>query len=264
MRPLKLAYALLLALVPACTRPALHIGDSRCRSLGPDACRATAGCELAQCSACGGLVSTCYDPDVDAPPRCGATSCPVCDGLDEATCRATDGCAVSTCDACDGVPQYSGCYRPGVDPEPGCSRFGACAPPCRDLKDEASCKGMPGCVADYCSGCTDEGMFFVGCRAPNEMQSPCPLACPRRCSAFKDEASCDAQPDCHPTYHDPGTCDCGQPNCCTRFFECRDGAQVDCVGPARCSATAPYCEGAYVVAYENACYAGCVRKSDCQ
>lgn len=84
-----------------------------------------------------------------------------------------------------------------------------------------------------------------------------------KCSEVTTQAECDARPDCHAVFEDPGTCGCSAPGCCARFKRCATGNTADCVGPALCEMVAPHCELPYVVAYTGLCYEGCVKQDEC-
>ena len=84
------------------------------------------------------------------------------------------------------------------------------------------------------------------------------------CGLAGTQAECDARPDCHPVFMDPGTCGCGAPGCCAHFSVCGNGAQGQCNPvPLACAIVTPYCQTPYVIAYRNNCYEGCVLQSDC-
>lgn len=185
-----------------------------------------------------------------------------CKDLDERTCKQTAGCAVGQCTDCAARNGFAGCYAPATESAPPCPAI-SCAPPCKLLTNEIQCTSRSDCRANTCSGCKGES-FFVGCRGANEAPSPCPLgACAPDCANAADLATCDARPDCHPVFRDPGTCACAQPGCCMMFTACADGAHAACDGMPLCEIPTPYCEGDYVVGHTQTCYEGCVRKSDC-
>ena len=83
------------------------------------------------------------------------------------------------------------------------------------------------------------------------------------CAQVTTQAACDGRKDCHSVFVDPQTCSCAAIGCCTRFSRCAEGAQAQCAGEALCDSILPHCEGAYVVAFANQCYEGCVQKKDC-
>lgn len=92
-----------------------------------------------------------------------------------------------------------------------------------------------------------------------------PEGCPP-CSDLKTQDECTAQAGCHPVFVEPNACGCAPAGCCTLFSRCADGAQAECALPAQftCTVVMPRCDApAYVIAYENGCYSGCVRPSDC-
>jgi hypothetical protein len=84
-----------------------------------------------------------------------------------------------------------------------------------------------------------------------------------KCTEVSTQAECDARPDCHAVFEDPGTCGCASPGCCARFKRCTVGGTADCLGPAMCEMMAPNCELPYVVAYTGLCYEGCVKEDQC-
>lgn len=83
------------------------------------------------------------------------------------------------------------------------------------------------------------------------------------CSEVKTAEACEARADCHPVFADANICDCASPGCCMMFDRCGDGAQADCKGPALCKMMEPPCGTNYVIAYQDACYEGCVSPNDC-
>jgi hypothetical protein len=76
---------------------------------------------------------------------------------------------------------------------------------------------------------------------------------------------CEARPECHSVFQDPGTCGCATVGCCARFSFCADGAEADCTGEqVMCDALTPFCDNpAYVNSYSGFCYEGCVDPKDC-
>jgi hypothetical protein len=198
-----------------------------------------------------------------------------CDGLDQATCTATPGCVPAICSGgCDGrPPQFVGCQVDDGRELCGGTPYCPAPPPRCDGLDQTSCENNPACQADYCYDCTALAPVFTGCRdaslpaqAPN---TPCPNAPPTcthptpGCEA-KEQADCDASPDCHSVYYDAGPCQCATAGCCTYFDHCAPGKAADCAGPATCETDAAVtCEGPYVVSYANGCYEGCVLASEC-
>jgi len=83
------------------------------------------------------------------------------------------------------------------------------------------------------------------------------------CSEVKTEETCAGRADCHPVFVDANVCNCATPGCCMMFDRCADGAHADCKGPALCKMMEPPCGTTYVIAYQESCYEGCVRPTDC-
>jgi hypothetical protein len=110
------------------------------------------------------------------------------------------------------------------------------------------------------AGCTDQATGLPRyCCAP-EFHPDC------GCGAVTTLEACEARPDCHPVFVDPGpaSCTCSAVGCCAEFSRCADGTLVNCVGPAACALPTPYCEEpAYVVSYAGSCFEGCVKPEDC-
>jgi hypothetical protein len=108
----------------------------------------------------------------------------------------------------------------------------------------------------WCPGCTPgTGSCGVGC----------PGAQCRTCAEATTLEECEARPDCHSVFHDPGTCTCGGLGCCAEFLRCADGDLASCEEVnVSCDSVTPYCENpVYVVSYTNTCYEGCVAPKDC-
>jgi hypothetical protein len=183
-----------------------------------------------------------------------------CDGLAPAACAAA-GCYAAYCPGCDAGRTYQGCF-PDARSAGACPLYD-CAPACEGL-DERSCASRPECVYDGCPDC-DGKIIYAQCRARVAPPPPCPaIACAPRCQDELDEAACSARPDCHPVFDDRSAlCDCAAPGCCVTYARCAPG-KPDCKGPALCRAAPPACGGRFVVAYENACYEGCVLAEDCR
>lgn len=84
------------------------------------------------------------------------------------------------------------------------------------------------------------------------------------CMQVATQADCDMHSDCYSVFFDPQTCGCAGAGCCEHFDHCANsngGAQ--CYGGVSCAVATPFCDGAYVVAYRNGCYEGCVNGADC-
>ena len=190
-----------------------------------------------------------------------------CPQLNEAECRARTDCAVSTCGVgCGTGTAFSQCYDPSSEPPPSCPDSGVvCPPPCSALTDEASCTARSDCRANRCPNCNG-GSSFSACVPATTSAIICPaIACPAPCSIATSQESCDARPDCHSVFVDPGTCGCAAVGCCAHFSRCADGKPV-CTPPAAfsCTIAKPYCEApAYVVSYAGGCYEGCVPAAAC-
>ncbi len=108
----------------------------------------------------------------------------------------------------------------------------------------------------WCPGCTPgTGQCGVACTG---------AAC-STCSLAGTLEECEARPECHSVFVDPGTCGCGSVGCCARFSRCADGEQADCLGAnVMCDAMTPFCDNpAYVWSYSGFCYEGCVDPKDC-
>jgi hypothetical protein len=86
------------------------------------------------------------------------------------------------------------------------------------------------------------------------------------CSKLTTLNDCTAQTNCHPVFVDPHDCRCSAIGCCAHFSGCVDGAQADCALPEQfsCTIAMPFCDSpAYVNAYKNGCYDGCVASANC-
>jgi hypothetical protein len=185
-----------------------------------------------------------------------------CRELDAAACAAESACRVQGCPDCRGGSSFHGCVDKDDDELLACPGI-ACLP-CSAYSDEPSCQAA-GCTVGTCPDCQG-GEIFGGCHEPGTKPAPvCPASCPAPCGTL-DEAACSTSSSCHATYQDPGTCACAQPGCCAQFDACVEGDKADCTGPAGCAAPTPLCDGDYVISYTgpNGCYAGCVKKADCQ
>ena len=217
-------------------------------------------------SACGSVLQS-PDSGTDSRTDTGNDGGGVaCRQLGEADCRARTDCAVGMCTAtCGGGSSFVACYDPASETPPPCVGLGiACPAPCSSLTDEASCAARFDCRANYCPGCNGAS-FFTGCSQPTDHALVCPaIACPAPCSIATTQELCDARPDCHSVFVDPGTCGCASVGCCARFSQCADGKAV-CAPPSiTCKVVKPYCEGpAYVVSYTGSCYEGCVPAAAC-
>jgi hypothetical protein len=209
-------------------------------------------------SACGSVLQA-PDSGTDARTDCGQ--------LNEAACRARTDCAVGTCEgACGGPSGFFGCYDPSREPPPSCPDSGVvCPAPCSALTDAASCAARADCRANSCPTCDGSSSFFT-CVPIATSAILCPaIACPAACSIMTTQASCDARPDCHSVFVDPGTCGCAAVGCCAHFSACATGKAM-CTPPAQvtCKIVTPYCEGpAYVLSYTSNCYEGCVPAAAC-
>jgi hypothetical protein len=108
----------------------------------------------------------------------------------------------------------------------------------------------------WCPGCTP-GTGSCGVACTGAACSECSFA-----STFEE---CEARPECHSVFVDPGTCGCATVGCCADFSHCADGAQADCLGAqVMCDAMTPFCDNpAYVLSYSGFCYEGCVDPKDC-
>jgi hypothetical protein len=92
----------------------------------------------------------------------------------------------------------------------------------------------------------------------------CPASAPP-CGSVTTASDCMNRADCHSIYR-LGLCDCL--NCCCPTFQACASGKADCKGPVACTVPPPDCDipgcnGQYTASVGNACYAGCVRKSDC-
>jgi hypothetical protein len=195
----------------------------------------------------------------------GGDAAQACKGLDEAHCAARPGCARGSCPICiGGASAFAGCYDPALEGGPPCPAI-ACAP-CAGL-DQLTCAARTDCQVNTCLGCA--GPVFTHCAQPGDPSLPCPAyACPAPppCSQVTTLDACEARSDCHSVFVDPGICDCIAVGCCAHFSACADGDRARCAAPATlaCKAPTPFCESpAYVVAYTNVCYEGCVQSKDC-
>jgi hypothetical protein len=190
----------------------------------------------------------------------------LCRQLNEADCRVRTDCAVGRCaSACGGGSSFAGCYDPASETPPPCVGLGiACPAPCSSLTDEAACTARSDCHANTCPGCNGT-TFFTGCSLATDQAGGCPaIACPAACSTMTTEESCDARPDCHSVFVDPGTCRCATIGCCARFSRCADGKAVCTSSQVACEIVTPHCEApAFVVSYTTSCYEGCVRAAAC-
>jgi hypothetical protein len=189
---------------------------------------------------------------------------------DRDSCVADPACGEEDCPGCNSERVFAVCYDRGGSLPPA----NHCAPPvCNtacDGLDEATCHTRPDCRPDYCPSCTPGQPAFVGCSpvlgAPPGM---CPLPnCPASappCGSVTNVSDCMNRADCHPVYEYFG---CACANCCCMAFHACASGKADCKGPTTCTLPEPACDdplcgGKYAVAYANACYAGCVLKSDC-
>ena len=109
-------------------------------------------------------------------------------------------------------------------------------------------------------GCTDQATALPRYCCPPEFYAGC------ACAQATTLEACEARPDCHSVFTDPGpeTCRCSEIGCCAQFSRCTEGALANCAGPAICDSVTPYCdEPAYVLAHVDACFEGCVKPEDC-
>ena len=197
------------------------------------------------------------DAEADAPHDTGGNPC---HGLTEVQCGANSMCAAGTCGGCNGGPSYSGCYQTSTEHAPPCPGF-VCPAPCVGLA-EAACLARTDCRTDYCPSC--QSKTFARCAAPSDGAPACPpAACPLPCAQVTTLDACEARPDCHSVFQDPGTCGCAGSGCCAHFSRCADGDKAACTGTPLCKIATPFCESPYVVAYTGSCYEGCVQKKDC-
>jgi hypothetical protein len=74
---------------------------------------------------------------------------------------------------------------------------------------------------------------------------------------------CNARPDCHAVFFDPGTCNCASLGCCAQFHHCASGFNAICTGLITCAVLPPHCESPYLISYRDGCYEGCVHYRDC-
>jgi len=213
-------------------------------------------------SACGSVLQA---PDSGTDARTD-TSGIACQQLNEAECRARTDCAAGRCEgACGGPSGFFECYDPAREPPPSCPDSGVlCPEACSALTDEASCTARPDCRANRCPICDGSSSFFT-CAPATTSGILCPaIACPAGCSIATTQAACDARPECHSVFTDPGTCDCAAAGCCARFSQCANGKAVCTPPPVTCKIVQPYCEGpAYVLSYTTNCYEGCVPAAAC-
>lgn len=109
-------------------------------------------------------------------------------------------------------------------------------------------------------GCTDLASGLPRYCCPPEFYAEC------ACAEATTLEACEARPDCHSVFIDPGpeTCRCSEVGCCARFSHCATGPLANCAGPVTCASPTPYCdEPAYVLAYADGCFEGCVVPEDC-
>jgi hypothetical protein len=74
---------------------------------------------------------------------------------------------------------------------------------------------------------------------------------------------CNARPDCHAVFFDPGSCTCSSLGCCAQFHHCAGGFTAICTGLITCAVLPPHCESPYLISYRDGCYEGCVHYRDC-
>jgi len=74
---------------------------------------------------------------------------------------------------------------------------------------------------------------------------------------------CNARPDCHAVFFDPGNCTCSSLGCCAQFHHCAGGFTAICTGLITCAVLPPHCESPYLISYRDGCYEGCVHYRDC-
>jgi hypothetical protein len=108
----------------------------------------------------------------------------------------------------------------------------------------------------WCPGCTP-GTGQCGVACTGEACFPC--------SELATFEECEARPECHSVFHDPGTCGCATVGCCAEFTRCADGAEANCRDrEVLCDGATPFCDNpAYVISYSSSCYEGCVDPKDC-
>jgi hypothetical protein len=253
------------------------------------------GCNTCTCMSSGQFACTekaCFGPDArgaDSPVECapgygvGSTR-PSSDGCNTCTCMASGqfACTLMGCLGPDArgadspvecAPGYGvGSTRPSSDSCNTCTcmssgQFICTLMPC--LAPDAGADA-PICPAGqrWCAGCTP-GTGSCG--------QVCPaIACvadagstgdaiPVSCSQLTTQGACEARSDCHPVFHDPGTCGCATKGCCARFSACADGGKATCTMPTTmaCTVVTPFCESPYVLSYTKICYEGCVLQSEC-
>jgi hypothetical protein len=110
----------------------------------------------------------------------------------------------------------------------------------------------------WCPGCTPgTGSCGVACTG-----AQCAT-----CAEADTLEECEARPDCHSVFRDPGDCNCAGVGCCAQFSRCADGDLADCAPQeVQCDGAVPRCENpAYVISYRTdiSCYEGCVKPTDC-
>jgi hypothetical protein len=141
---------------------------------------------------------------------------------------------------------------------------------CGAITDEAACDANPACFAFACPTCGG-GTSYAGCydKKPTSGSgagSPCPaIHCPAEpaCAGLAQSA-CDQSPVCHSLFGEGNQCGCAVAGCCMQFLGCAEGKKANCEAQVACTIPSPVCGGDYVPSYANACYEGCVRKSECQ
>jgi hypothetical protein len=190
-----------------------------------------------------------YDADGGAGDGGGGA----CASLSTANCHSDPRCTLVP--GCCGVQR---CIAVGTSaPQCGIS----CPLDCTKL-NEASCKGVATCVADYCYECSCTPTF-VGCRAVSATPTPCPgLGCQPACGCTGlSESACKAAapslgctadycPDCHggQTYAGCSGPNEGAPFCANNCPAILDGGvdagscSSSCVGGGPgCNKCAPAC-----------------------
>jgi hypothetical protein len=137
---------------------------------------------------------------------------------------------------------------------------------------EAGSGGTAGSGAAAGSGgaeqCPEGEVWCPGCTpGTGSCGAACTGAQCETCSEADTLEECEARPDCHSVFHDPGTCGCTGIGCCARFSRCADGELAKCMGePVMCDGAVPHCENpAFVISYRRdiSCYEGCVDPKDC-